>query len=164
MTASVKSSSAYDTLIRIRDKITRLNGNLTPETADKLEDELGGVCTLTKTHHYRDVQQHGHLASIIPEAKYRIVIGNNPWTHVAPADPGAYSAAILGIGNTAAQREQFVAEPKVLQASYANYLGVEEAGKDLILYAVGDNAMAPLKNQYIGFGDTTILGMLNHLC
>ncbi len=92
------------------------------------------------------------------------VISNNAWTHAAPANPGAYLAAALGVGNVAAQRKQFVAKHKVLQSSYANYLGMEEAGKELILYAVGDNALAPLKKQYIGFRDTAILSMLDHLC
>jgi hypothetical protein len=67
------------------------------------------------------------------------------------------------VGNAAAQCKQFVAKLKVLQSSYTNYLGVEEAGKELILYAVGNNALIPLKKQYIGFGDTTILSMLDHL-
>ncbi len=31
------------------------------------------------------------------------------------------------------------------------------------MYAVGDDALAPLKKQYIGFGDSTILTMLDHL-
>jgi hypothetical protein len=79
------------------------------------------------------------------------------------AYPGAYSAAALGVGNAAVQREQFLAEHKVLQSSYANYLGMEEAGKELILDTVGADALAPLKKQYIGFGDTTILLMLDHL-
>jgi hypothetical protein len=57
-----------------------------------------------------------------------------------------------------------VAEHKILQKSYNDYLGVKEAGKELILYAVGDDALAPLKQLYIGFGDTTVLGMINHLC
>jgi len=43
------------------------------------------------------------------------------------------------------------------------YLGVEETGKELILYAVGDDALTPLKKLYIGFGDTTVLGMIDHL-
>jgi hypothetical protein len=59
--------------------------------------------------------------------------------------------------------KQFVTKHKVFQSSYANYLGVEEAGKELILYAVSDNTLAPLKKQYIRFGDTTILSMLDHL-
>jgi hypothetical protein len=67
------------------------------------------------------------------------------------------------VGNAAAQLKQFVAEHKVLQSSYANYLGVEEAGKELILYAVGDDALAPLEKQYIGFGDMMILSILDHL-
>jgi hypothetical protein len=48
--------------------------------------------------------------------------------------------------------------------SYNDYLGVKEAGRELILYAAGDNALAPLKKQYIGFGYSTVLSMINHLC
>jgi hypothetical protein len=43
-------------------------------------------------------------------------------------------------------------------------LGVEEVAKKLILCAIGDDALAPLKKQYISFGDTTVLSMLDHLC
>jgi len=66
-------------------------------------------------------------------------------------------------GNAAATREQFVAQHKIEQKSYRDYLSVEEVEKELILYAVGDNAVAPLKKQYIGFGDTTVLQMIDHL-
>jgi hypothetical protein len=163
MVDSSKSTSAYKTLIGLCDKITHLNGIIMPEGIDKIEDELGGICTLIKTHHYTEGQKYGHLASVIPQEKYRIVISNNAWTHAALANPSAYSAAALSVGNAAAQCKQFVAKHKVLQSSYANYLGMEKAGKELILYAVGDNALAPLKKQYIGFGDTTILSMLDHL-
>jgi hypothetical protein len=38
-----------------------------------------------------------------------------------------------------------VAQHKIKQKSYRDYLSVEEAGKELILYAVGDDAVAPLK-------------------
>jgi hypothetical protein len=48
--------------------------------------------------------------------------------------------------------------------SYNIYLGIEEAGKELILCAAWDNALALLKKQYIGFGDLTVLSMINHLC
>jgi hypothetical protein len=149
MVDSSKSTSAYETLIGLRDKITHLNGIIMPEGGNKLEDEIGSVCTLIKTHHYTEGQKYGHLASVIPQDKYRIVISNSAWTHAATANPGAYSAAALGVDNAAAQREQFVAKHKVLQSSYANYLGMEEASKELILYAVGDNALALLKKQYI---------------
>jgi hypothetical protein len=163
MVSTTKSTSAYETLIGLRDKITHLNGIFRPGGVNKLEDKLGGVCTIIKTHHYTEGQKYSHLASIIPQNKYRIVIGNATWVHAVPANPGAYSAAALGVGNAAAQREQLIAEHKVLQANYANYLGMEEAAKELILYAISSNALAPLKKQYIKFGDTTILAMLNHL-
>ncbi len=56
-----------------------------------------------------------------------------------------------------------MAQHKIKQKSYRDYLNVKEAGKELILYAVGNYAVAPLKKQYIGFGDTTVLAMINHL-
>jgi hypothetical protein len=151
-------------LISLHDKLTPLNGMITPEAVDKLEDELGGIFTVTKTHHYKQGQKYGHLASAIPEQKYRLVIGNATWAHTVPGDPGAYSQAALGISNSAALQEQHVAEHKILQKSYNDYLGVEEAGKELILYAVGNDALAPLKKLYIGFGDLTVLKMIDHLC
>jgi hypothetical protein len=161
---SPTSHDVYDTLISLHDKLTRLNGVITPEAVDKLEDELSGIFTVAKTHHYEQGQKYGHLASAIPESKYRLVIGNATWTHTAPLDPGAYSADALAAGNAAATREQFVAQHKIEQKSYRDYLSVEEAGKELILYAVGDDAVATLKKQYIGFGDTTVLQMIDHLC
>jgi hypothetical protein len=102
MMDSSKSTSAYETLIGLRDKITRLNSIIMPEGVDKLEDKLGGVCALIKTHHYMEGQKYGHLASIILQEKYRIVISNNAWTHPAPANPGAYLAAALGVGKALA--------------------------------------------------------------
>ncbi len=164
MVSMTKGTSAYKTIIGHRDKTTRLNGIITPEGVDKLKDKLGSICMIIKTHHYTEGQKYGQLASIIPQNKYRIVIGNATWVHAVPANPGAYSTAALGIGNVAAQREQLVAKQKVLQASYTDYLGMEEAAKELILYAVGSNALAPHKKQYTGFGDTTVRAMINHFC
>jgi hypothetical protein len=57
MAEASKTSSAYNTLIGVRDKITRLNGIITPESVDRLKDELGGVCTIIKTHHYTQGQK-----------------------------------------------------------------------------------------------------------
>jgi len=158
-----KSSGAYKTLINLRDKMTRLNGIITPEAIDRLEDELGGIFTAVKTHHYEQGQKYGHLASAILEAKYHIVITNPEWTHTVPDDPRAYSAAALIAGTSAAQCEQLVATHKVTIENHVSYLKVEEAGKELILYAVGNDALAPLKKQYIGFGDKTVLTMIVHL-
>jgi hypothetical protein len=120
---------------------------ITPEAVDKLEDKLGGIFIVTKTHHYEQGQKYGHLASAIPESKYRLVIGSATWNHTVPTDPGAYSTDALAAGNAAAMQEQFVAQHKIEQKSYRDYLSVEEAGK----------------KQYIGFGDTTVLQMIDHL-
>ncbi len=44
-------------LISLQDKLTRLNGVITPEAVDKLEDELGKIFTVTKIHHYEQGQK-----------------------------------------------------------------------------------------------------------
>ncbi len=56
-------------------------------------------------------------------------------------------AAALAAGASAALRKQFDNTHKVVIKSHANNLKVEEAGKELIVHAVGDDALAPLKKQ-----------------
>ncbi len=93
-----------------------------------------------------------------------MVIANATWTYAARINPGTYAATALGAGVSAAQHEQILASHKDDQTSYAEYLGAQEAGKELILYGVGDNELAPSKKQYINFGDATIHSMIKHLC
>jgi hypothetical protein len=69
--------------------------------------------------------------------------------------------AALAVGHAVALREQYVAEHKILMKSFNDYLGVDEAGKDLILYAAGKDAFAPLKKQYRGFVGCRLDSTLN---
>jgi hypothetical protein len=85
------------------------------------------------------------------------------WVYTVPGNPGIYAAAALGANVSTAQHEQIVARHKEEQTSYANYLGAQEAGKELLLYGVGDDALTPLKKQYINSGDATIHSMILHL-
>jgi hypothetical protein len=123
----------------------------------------GGAFTITKSTHFVDGQRYGFLASVIPQEKYRVVISDPAWVYVAPANPGAYLAAALVAGVSAAKQEQLVAQHKESQTMYANYIGAQEAGKELLLYGVGANALVLLKKQYINFGDATIHLMILHL-
>jgi hypothetical protein len=50
-----------------------------------------------------------------------------------------------------------------MQTAYTEYLGAQEAGKELLLYSIGNNALAPLKKQHINFGNMTINLMILHL-
>jgi hypothetical protein len=83
--------------------------------------------------------------------------------YIAPQNPGAYAAAALLAGYSAAQRKQLMANHKEEQVSYTKYLWAQEEVKELILYGVGDDALAPLKKQYINFGDATVHSMIKHL-
>jgi hypothetical protein len=113
MMSSSASNNANNMLIKLWDKLTHLNGVITPEAVIKLKDKLGGIFTMAKTHHYTQGQKYGHLASAIPKSKYRLVIGNATWTHTVPTNRGAYSADALNVGNVAATREQVVAQHKI---------------------------------------------------
>jgi hypothetical protein len=161
--SSKSTNGAYEILAAHKDAVTRITGVITPEAIDNLEDEVGGIFTILKSTHFAEGQRYGYLACVIPEAKYRLVIVDNEWTYEAPTNPGAYAAAALEGGVSAAQREQLVANHKEQQLSYTEYLGAQEAGKELILYGVGNDALAPLKKQYINFGDATIHSMIKHL-
>ncbi len=91
------------------------------------------------------------------------MIANNTWTYAPPANPAAYTATALNAGVSTAHQEQLVANHKEEQVSYTKYLGAQEAGKELILHSMGDDVLAPLKKQYINFGDTTLHSMIKHL-
>ena len=116
-------------LIAQKDAITRITGIIMPESIDRLKNELGGAFTKLKSTYFAEGQRYGFLATMIPEEKYRIVISNATWNYVAPGNPGVYTAAALIAGVSAAQREQLVAQHKDKQTAYANYLGLQEAGK-----------------------------------
>jgi hypothetical protein len=107
--ASSKSNASYNTLISLHNKLTCLNGMITPEAINRLKDELSRIFTITKMHHYKQGQKYGHLASAIPEPKYRLVNGNATWTYTIPANPGAYSTAALAARNTPALQEKYIA-------------------------------------------------------
>ncbi len=143
--------------------ISKINGVITLEAIDNLEDKNGGIFTILKSTHFTKGQHYGFLACIIPEAKYQLVVAKNKWTCAPLANPGAYAAAALNAGVSTVHREQLVANHKKEQVSYTKYLGAQEAGKELLLFGVGNDALAPLKKQYINFGDATVHSMIKHL-
>ncbi len=163
MSNKLSKNGAYKMLIAQKDAITKITGIIIPEPIDTLKNKLGGAFTIVKSTHFVDGQRYGFLASVIPQEKYRVVISNPTWVYVAPANPGVYSVAALVAGVSVAQREQLVAQHKEEQTTYTDYLGAQEAGKELLLYGVGANALAPLKKQYINFGNARIHSMILHL-
>ncbi len=150
-------------LVAQKDVITKITGIIMPKSVNTLENELGGAFTILKSTHFTNGQCYGFLASVIPKDKYRIIINSPAWVYTTPVNPGAYAATALAAGVSAAQHEQIIAQHKEEQTAYANYLSSQEAGKELLLYGIGDDALALLKKQYINFGNATIHLMILHL-
>ncbi len=105
-------------LVSQKDVIPKITGIIMPESIDGLENELGGAFTKLKSTHFAEGQRYGFLATVIPQEKYRIVISDAAWIYVAPDNPGAYAAAALAPGVSAAQREQLIAQHKEAQTAY----------------------------------------------
>jgi hypothetical protein len=143
-------------------KITK-NSKITHVGIDKLESQCAEIAVAAKTHSYTQGQKFGHIADIITESKYRIIISNATWVHTPPVDPGGYALAALVPRASAAIREQTVANHKILQDDYKKYLAVQEVMKDIIEYAVGSSPIAALKEPYIGYGGCTVKEMCAHL-
>jgi hypothetical protein len=144
--SSSASNKAYNMLIKLQDKLTHLNGVIITEAVDTLKDKLGGIFTMAKTHHYIQGQKYGHLASAIPKSKFRLIIGNATWTHTVPTNPGAYSADALNAGNAAATRKQFVAQHKIKQKSYRDYLNIKVQGTNSSFTQLGTTQLLPSRS------------------
>ena len=143
--------------------ITCVVGPITPAVVDKLQDEIATIAATTKTYSYPQGQVFGHAASIIPEAKYRVLINDNTFTYASVADPGAYDPAALVPGISAAQREQVVAEHKRQQKDYENYIAIQQVSINFIIYALGEPAIAALKKPYVAYSNSTVHDVFDHL-
>ena len=99
-------------LVAQKDTIMKVKGIITPKPIDTLENKLGGAFTILKSTHFNEGQQYGFLATVIPEAKYRIVINDPTWVYTAPGNPRVYAAAALGANVSTAQHKQIVARHK----------------------------------------------------
>ena len=80
------------------------------------------------------------------------IYANPAYTDVVPVNQCSYDITIacnVGAG-VRAERE---ATHNQLNMSRLVYEGVCTGTNDVIIYAVGDNAVASLKKRYIGFGD-----------
>jgi hypothetical protein len=131
MSSKLSKNGAYKILIAQKDAITKITGIVTPKSINTLEDELGGAFTTLKSTRFAKGQRYGYLACVIPEEKYRIVFVDPVWVYTAPVNPGAYTAAALAAGVSAAHCEQITVQHKKMQMGYSKNLGAQEAGKEL---------------------------------
>ena len=144
------------------DKVTKILDNITPEVLDMLEEIIGEILTKHKAYRFTRGTYFGHIAVILTENKYRDAIGDQTFVCAALTDQGAYDPN-AGNNMNAAHRAQEEAEHKRKNVSYEVYLGIAEVCRDLIIYAVGDSAVAHLKERYVKYGRCSPQAMMKHL-
>ena len=154
-------SSIRDQIVAQQDKVTRLHGDISPETVDNLEEELGGIVVNIKSHHFVRGAEFGHLSVIIPQSEFADLIGDDEWEYEPPEELDAYDPDAIALG--AAQRSQAEAEWKRKIDAYETYLGVCAGLRDLIVLAVGEDAVVTLKKKYVNYGAVAPHDMISHL-
>ncbi len=159
----MSKNGVYKILVAQKDTRTKIAGIITPKFIDTLKNELGEAFTILKSTQFAKGERYGYLACVIPDEKYRIIFVDPTWVYAAPFNPGAFAATALAAGVSMAHLEQITPQHKETQTAYTKYLGGQEAGKELLLYGVGDDALALLKKQRINCGNATIHSMILHL-
>jgi hypothetical protein len=89
--------------------VTKIHKRITSTVINKLKDKFSGLGAVIKTYAYKQGQVYGHIACIIPQAKYCTLINDAQRAQVAPVDPGAYSIDALNAGNSTAVEKQYTA-------------------------------------------------------
>ena len=156
LAASIRAS-----IVAQKDEITKIVGEITPEAIDNLEEELGGVATTVKSYHFKGGRENGHLAAIVSEDDYREIIEDEEWEYVEPEDQEEYDPDAVAC--TVAQRAVREAKWKRKATSLVTFGGVCEGTKDLIIYAVGEDAVVSLKQRFVKYGKVSPKQMIKHL-
>ena len=133
------------------DKLAKILDDITPEGLYMLKKIIGEILTKHEAYHFTRGTDFGHLEVILTEDKYRDAINYLTFVYAAPTDQGAYDPN-AGNNINASQQAQEEAEHRRKNVTYEVYLGVAEACQDLIIYAVGDSAVASLKKRDVKYG------------
>ena len=101
----------------------------------------------------------GHLATVIPPAKYNAIAGTQPW--IAPTHPGpnpVHAAGATGPAITEANRQY-----KAQLDEFMLYTQVTATLKKQLLAAVPETFTSILAHEDFGYGLLSVLAILNHL-
>ena len=162
MTSSTNlTGSIRDSILAQKDQITQIIGEITPESIDNLEEEIGGVAATVKSYHFEGGIDNGHLAAIIPQADYRIIIEDEDWEYEPPEELDEYDED--AVTATVAQRAVIEAQHRRKYESLLTFCGVSVGAKELIIYAVGEEAVIALKARFIKYAKITPQQMIKHL-
>ena len=159
--SSDRQAAARDAIIAMKHTIDKLV-EITPESVDQLEEQVGEACVTVKSWHYEKGQDYGHLAVILPEHDYRTLIGNATWTYTPPAaNPSEYDPA--AVTATAARRAQVEAAWERKAINHLAHSGVCDGARELIIYGAGEDAVIALKKRFTGYSTVTPKEMIKHL-
>ena len=135
---------------------------ITPESIDQLQEEVGNILTMVKSWHFEKGREFGHLAIIIDEEEYQDVIGDDTWTYDAPQEnPSEYDPA--AVTAPAGERHQLEAEWTRKEDNNAVFNGACAGARELIIYGAGEDAVIPLKRKFTNYATVTPYEMIEHL-
>lgn len=134
----------------------------TATDVDTLEKELAAIASTVKTNLFPEGSEHGHLCCVLPNEAYGRIIGDPNYEFETPEAPEPYNP---DIDNTTGdlERKTMEAEWERHKADYQRYLGVQEALRTLIVSAVSETYLRPLKNEYSGYTQYTARRLIDQI-
>jgi len=84
MSASKESLAIYEAMVANKDNITRIIGDISPDQVDNLEEEIAWILTKFNSNHYTEDRMYGHLACILTQMAYQLVINGQHGYMILP--------------------------------------------------------------------------------
>lgn len=134
----------------------------TATDVDTLEKELATIASTVQTNIFPGGRQHGHMCCVIPNEAYGRIIADPNFEFETPEAPEPYNPDINEATN-AIERKTMEAEWERHKTDYQKYLGVQEVLRRLIVTAVNETHLRPLKNEYSGYTEHTARRLIDQI-
>ena len=134
----------------------------TATDVDTLEKELAAIAAKVKTTLFEGGDRHDHLCCVLPDEAYGQIIDNADYEFEEPEAPEPYNPEIND--NTPDhERKTLEADWERHKQDYQKYLGVQEVLRKLVVGAVSENYLRPLKQDYTEYETHTTRRLIDQI-
>ena len=142
--------------------VTRIDGDPTMHTFDRMIEELRPIVTKIKTDLFPKGEDYGFLAIICTDEEYGHYIDNDEYMFVMPIKPDEYDFTIPdGIGETQRKMREALHNKKKLE--FIKFTAVSNCIRKIIAAAVPEEYLEELKDPLLGYDKKQPYDMLQHL-
>ena len=143
--------------------VTRIDGDPTMHTYDRLFEELRPIATKLKTNLVLKGDTYGFLAIICTDDEYGYYINDESYMYQPPAKPDDYYDLTIpdNIGET--QRKVREAQHCTKQVEYLKFTAMKNCLCDAIAKAIPEEYLEEIKDPVVGYDMLQPYDMLQHV-